>query len=276
MTAEAIAGEGIFQREGCAGCHAPPAYTDSDTSPLRNVGTLRASSGFRIGQPLTGIDTPTLRGVWASAPYFHDGSAQTLEDVFRVSAGITLPAESGQGAGGASLIDGFVNLNNDDTVRGRAYVQFENAGQTVSFANVDGGPGGVGAIEVRYSNSRAGAQTQALTVRVNGVALPVVALPAADNDPSWRSTNWSTYRIENVTLDPGSTNTIEFSTNAWYVAVDEILVAHAGHLAQTQVHRRVQTLPAGERDALLAFLRQLDGTPTPLETLQIFRNGFEP
>ncbi len=27
------------------------------------------------------FDTPTLRGLWMSAPYMHDGVAQTLEEV---------------------------------------------------------------------------------------------------------------------------------------------------------------------------------------------------
>ncbi|MDP7360005.1 MAG: cytochrome-c peroxidase, partial [Pseudomonadales bacterium] len=31
----------------------------------------------------TNFDTPSLIGVWMTAPYFHDGSAQTLEDVLR-------------------------------------------------------------------------------------------------------------------------------------------------------------------------------------------------
>ena len=29
---------------------------------------------------LPGIDTPALHGVWATAPYLHDGSAPTLRD----------------------------------------------------------------------------------------------------------------------------------------------------------------------------------------------------
>ena len=43
----------------------------------------------------TNFDTPSLRGVWLTAPYFHDGSAATLQDVFQIgtvhniSAGIT-------------------------------------------------------------------------------------------------------------------------------------------------------------------------------------------
>lgn len=274
-TAAAVQGEAIFQREGCASCHAPPRFTASAllASTLENVGTLRASSGQRLGAPLVGIDPPTLRGVWASAPYFHDGSAPTLADVFRHTGGITRPAESGQLAGGASLQNTFIDLNNDDTVRGRAYVSLEASGQRLTFSGIDGGSGGMGALELRYSNSRTGAQTQALTVRVNGVALPAQALPAADNDPTWRATNWQVARIDNVPLNAGTGNTIEIETNGWYLAIDEILVAHAGHLAQAQPHRRVLGLPQNERDALLAFLRELDGSPAPGAPL--FADGFE-
>ena len=46
-----------------------------------DVGTIKPSSGNRLGGPLDGIDTPTLRGLWATAPYLHDGSAATLRDV---------------------------------------------------------------------------------------------------------------------------------------------------------------------------------------------------
>jgi hypothetical protein len=159
-------------------------------------------------------------------------------------------------------------------VRGRAYVSLEAPGQLLRFANVEGGPGGSGAIELRYSNSRTGAQTQALSVRVNGVALPAQALAASDNDPTWRSTNWSVHRIENVALNAGATNTVEFETSNWYVAVDEILVAHAGHLLQAQPHRRVLPLPQGERDALLAFLRELDVSGA-IQADGLFANGFE-
>ena len=46
-----------------------------------DVGTLRSTSGGRLGGPLDGLDTPTLRGVVHTAPYLHDGSAATLLDV---------------------------------------------------------------------------------------------------------------------------------------------------------------------------------------------------
>lgn len=70
---------------GCATCHAPPRFTDSAMTNgvpmLHDVGTLGPGSGSRLGAPLTGIDTPTLRGLWSSAPYLHDGSALTLRAV---------------------------------------------------------------------------------------------------------------------------------------------------------------------------------------------------
>jgi len=45
------------------------------------VGTLKSSSGKRMGKPLIGLDVPTLIGLWEGGPYLHDGSAQTLMDV---------------------------------------------------------------------------------------------------------------------------------------------------------------------------------------------------
>ena len=78
MTANATAGLALFGSLGCQSCHSGAAMTDR----LRHdVGTIKPSSGNRLGGPLDGIDTPTLRGLWATAPYLHDGSAATLRDV---------------------------------------------------------------------------------------------------------------------------------------------------------------------------------------------------
>jgi len=68
---------------GCATCHAGPRFTDSVLGNFvrHDVGTLGPGSGSRLGQPLDGLDTPSLRGVWDTAPYLHDGSAATLLDV---------------------------------------------------------------------------------------------------------------------------------------------------------------------------------------------------
>jgi len=82
LTVDAVAGQNLFNGAGqCASCHSGADFTDSARGVLHDVGTIKASSGKRLGATLTGFDTPTLRGVWDSAPYLHDGSAATLLDV---------------------------------------------------------------------------------------------------------------------------------------------------------------------------------------------------
>lgn len=69
-------GKAIFEsaETGCATCHPALLYTDHQA---HDVGTADAY-GEWFG-PL--IDTPTLRFLYDSAPYLHDGSAATLHDV---------------------------------------------------------------------------------------------------------------------------------------------------------------------------------------------------
>ncbi|WP_438019489.1 PKD domain-containing protein [Sorangium sp. So ce315] len=81
LTEDGVAGRAIFKRLGCDFCHTGPDGTDSARGKLHDVGTVKPSSGMRAGEPLLGIDTPTLNGVWETAPYLHDGSAPTLRDV---------------------------------------------------------------------------------------------------------------------------------------------------------------------------------------------------
>ena len=71
-----------FVEAGCEQCHPPPLYTDSDLeNPIRHdIGTINESSGMRLSEPLDGFDTPSLIGVWNSAPYLHDGSAETIKE----------------------------------------------------------------------------------------------------------------------------------------------------------------------------------------------------
>jgi len=81
LTAEAVTGKTLLVVSGCTSCHGGIEFTESGAATLRDVGTLGPASGSRAGGPLTGIDTPTLKGVWETAPYLHDGSAATLRDV---------------------------------------------------------------------------------------------------------------------------------------------------------------------------------------------------
>jgi DNA-binding beta-propeller fold protein YncE len=85
FTAEARRGREVFARAGCPMCHAAPNFTNSETGELFDVGTLQPSSGQRLGSALSGLDTPTLKGLWQSAPYLHDGRAATLREVFAIT-----------------------------------------------------------------------------------------------------------------------------------------------------------------------------------------------
>lgn len=271
LTPEGRTGEALFRALDCPDCHSEPAFTDSVNGTLHNVGTLRSTSGGRLGGLLAGIDTPTLAGLWDTAPYFHDGSAATLDDVFRVAGGIVYPAEDATPSGGAWLIDQWVELNSDDTVHGRALVTFGPNPARLTFTGIDGGPGGLGAVEARYSN---GYGIDADIV-VNGVPHNVW-LSTPRNDPSWAHVNWRRVRVEDVALNPGANNTIEFIPNqgvGWSdISLDEIVVTTAAERAASAPHRVGLTLGESDRAALRSYLLQLDGssvvspsqTPTPV------------
>jgi mono/diheme cytochrome c family protein len=90
LTAAAQRGRTVFAAQ-CVQCHAGKDFTDSDKRVLHDIGTLKALSGQRLGlQLLPGVDTPTLRDAWATAPYLHDGSAPTLDAAVRAHVRIAL------------------------------------------------------------------------------------------------------------------------------------------------------------------------------------------
>jgi len=90
LSAAATAGRTVFIAKNCAACHGGTAFTTSGVNNPQNVGTIKPSSGSRLGGALTGIDIPTLRDVWATAPYLHDGSASTLADAIRAHNNVTV------------------------------------------------------------------------------------------------------------------------------------------------------------------------------------------
>jgi len=65
-------GRAVFEKAQCAACHFGPFFTDMK---MHDVGT---GDGL---DPDGRYDTPTLREVWRTAPYLHDGRAATLEEV---------------------------------------------------------------------------------------------------------------------------------------------------------------------------------------------------
>jgi YVTN family beta-propeller protein len=81
LDADGALGRALFTQLDCHRCHAGDDYTDSARGYRHEVGTQTAASGQRLGEALLALDTPTLRGLFHSAPYLHDGSAAALLDV---------------------------------------------------------------------------------------------------------------------------------------------------------------------------------------------------
>ena len=90
LSAAGQAGEGVFQREGCAGCHSGSEGTDSPSGVVHDVGTITAVTGNASGGPVYGLDTPTLNHLWATAPYLHDGSALTIAEAILRHSNVTV------------------------------------------------------------------------------------------------------------------------------------------------------------------------------------------
>src|SRR5262249_31361111 len=83
LAPQAERGKSLFfnQTVGCASCHSGPYYTDSNLAKpfkLHDVGTGKDDPSEKIGPQ---YDTPTLLGVYRSAPYLHHGKAKTLQEV---------------------------------------------------------------------------------------------------------------------------------------------------------------------------------------------------
>jgi len=90
LTSDAVAGKTVFTNANCGSCHSGQAFTDSGANTFHDIGTLKPSSGMRLYGPLSGIDTPTLRDVWLTGPYLHDGSAATVSDAIQAHNNVSL------------------------------------------------------------------------------------------------------------------------------------------------------------------------------------------
>jgi cytochrome c peroxidase len=92
----ALRGEALFTGLGCAGCHSGRWFTDAAESdhPFHNTGLydLGGTGAYPFGNhglhEFTGVAedmgkfrTPSLRNVAETAPYMHDGSIATLNEV---------------------------------------------------------------------------------------------------------------------------------------------------------------------------------------------------
>jgi cytochrome c peroxidase len=91
-------GEKVFRREGCAGCHPAPLYTNNKLTPAMGFTVPEEHKRkYDIMPVVVGTDPylamktrrgtgyykmPSLRGVWYRGPFGHDGAVATLEEWF--------------------------------------------------------------------------------------------------------------------------------------------------------------------------------------------------
>ena len=94
----ASAGQKVFRREGCGGCHTPPLYTNNKvtvakgfTPPPERPATLDVMPVSVETDPGLALKTrkgtgyykvPSLKGVWYRKHFLHDGSLSSLEQMF--------------------------------------------------------------------------------------------------------------------------------------------------------------------------------------------------
>jgi len=74
LSESAKRGEKVFKKAGCDVCHPPPLFTDLQ---MHDVGT----KGSR--DPRKEFDTPTLKEMYRTGPFLHDGRAVTLKEVLK-------------------------------------------------------------------------------------------------------------------------------------------------------------------------------------------------
>jgi hypothetical protein len=256
FSAAAVSGQAVFAAQNCTTCHSGNAFTNST---LMNVGTQSLLSGSRLGQTLTGIDTPTLHGLHATRIYLHHGQAATLGDVFAYAGGSLLYGAQAEMVGTSGVdsdnpLEGGGGFERGYLGGAAAYLS-TNATAGVRFNNVNGGSGGNARIAFRYLRQYNGGTA---TLVINGVSQNFTAQQQSPNN-DWQVSGWRWHTVE-ATLNAGTSNTIEIQRGATNdLRVNVLLVANAEQLALAQPHRAVQNLSSTDRTNLLAYLGQLDG-----------------
>jgi hypothetical protein len=93
----AALGKKVFEREGCAGCHTPPLYTNNKLTLAEGFTPPPGAEKYQILPVSVGTDpnlalktrrgtgyykVPSLQGVWYRGMFGHSGWCATLEDWF--------------------------------------------------------------------------------------------------------------------------------------------------------------------------------------------------
>jgi cytochrome c peroxidase len=86
LSESALRGKDLFfsKETSCVQCHSGPFFTDSvpsSSTTRHDVGTGPPHNGDASERMGPAYDTPTLLGIYKTAPYLHDGKATSLDEV---------------------------------------------------------------------------------------------------------------------------------------------------------------------------------------------------
>jgi len=264
MTQAALDGKAVVETLNCVTCHTGPELTDSTVQlvnavTLHDVGTVTGMSGRRLGgDPLPGVDTPTLLGLYENRGFLHHGQVETLEEVFSYAGGVQIEAEEAELLGGVSL-ENSNGVGGSGTRRGMfggSAVRLDSSSEIVRFTGIDGGAGGPALIGFRYAMQYGNGDG---SVTVNGVEFTPALLQQPAALAGWHVSGWRWAFLE-VDLNAGTDNTIEFRyPGGRRYILDAITVANEAVLTRANPHRQLLALSQTDRDNVLAWLLQLDG-----------------
>lgn len=88
LTELQLAGKAIFNdaKSECTTCHVPGSLTDGAQHDVGTATDVEKKVAVATGKPAPIYNTPSLRGLFYTAPYLHDGSAKTLADALKKTA----------------------------------------------------------------------------------------------------------------------------------------------------------------------------------------------
>jgi len=262
IMSNAQSGRAAFSSQGCTDCHSGTAFTDRQR---HDVGTLRASSGQRSGQPLTGIKTPSLLGVFDTAPYLHDGSAKTINDVFNTVGGDIWELD-------LSVTDTNFEFNGEPIVqtnysylRSGLGVRLNGNGALAGrFAQFTDGVSGQAKIRVRYGSAISGGQLEILINEVLQGTINLQTLPQVDGQDALFT--------ESPSLDfTVPDNEFGFVITLRYrgdssVIIDEFTVSNAQDIAKAEPHTRVASISTQIKNSLIRYVRSIDRRSAPADS----------
>ena len=264
----ANSGRAVFANQGCAECHSGSALSDNR---IHNVGTLRTSSGQRLGEVLEGIKTPSLLGVFDSAPYLHDGSAKNLTDVFNTAGGTRFEFDDFFDFNAEAVRqNGFSYLRNGTGVRLNG-----NQALVGQFNNYSNGVPGPAKIRFRYGSSLTGGQLQISIADEVQTTFDLEPLPQVDGqDVLFTESPSIDILLPDVQF--GFNITVRYLGSS-SVIIDEFTVSNANDLDQAQAHLRARQLSSTQLTNLVNYVKSLDQVVAPTDDeIDIFGNSDEP